>query len=372
MPTKRQNLIDLLAGRTPRWTPCSINLAQWYVHHRSRGTLPEELRQTRTHVDALKALGCDIFSRNCDSGFRERRDGFEAVTTIQPGPHGPRTIERLDTPHGSLRRVVEAQTEISTHYTVEDLVKDWSREGQAYLWQLQRTHYAWDRAVFDESQSQVGDEGIVLAGVGCTPLKRLHVDFGLDHACLFIVDQPDAAKTVCDIYWQRLWPVLQDMADDDRIHAACRMDNVDAPFYPPDLCELYWTPYVRQATELFVRRGKRLLVHACGQLHQLKQTFCDAQVHGLEGMAHPPIGNFTPADAHDMPEGFIFNGGFTVHEQVILPDDQLDDRYDAFFRNLKGYPYFIFGAACQTEINTPWPRIKRVVDLCREHGGRPE
>ena len=372
MPTRRQNLIDLLEGRTPQWTPCSINIGQWYTHQRAHGTLPEALRDTETHLDAMKVLGCDVFSRNSPSGFFGRPEGFEPVTTTQPGEQGPRRIEQIETPHGTLRRVVEEQTEISTSYVVEDLVKDWKRDGEAYLWQLERTRYGWDRDVFDQTQSQVGDDGVVLAGVGCTPLKRLHADFGLDFSCLFVMDEPDAAKTVCDTYWQSLWPVLEEMAGDDRIHAACMMDNVDAPFYPPDFCEDYWTPYVRQAADLFDQHGKRLMVHACGQLHQLKQTFRDAHVHGLEGMAHPPIGNFTPADARDMPDGFIFNGGFTPQEQVILRDDELHGFYEDFFRELAGYPQFIFAAACQTEINTPWSRIQRIVELCREYGGRPQ
>ena len=31
-------------------------------------------------------------------------------------------------------------------------------------------------------------------------------------ACLFIVDYPDEAQEVCDLYWSRLWPVIQEMA----------------------------------------------------------------------------------------------------------------------------------------------------------------
>ena len=81
MPTKKQNLTALLQGQAPQWTPCSINMGQWYWHHHRLGTLPQPLRRAETYFDAMKALGCDIFSRRGDGGLREEPQGFEVVET---------------------------------------------------------------------------------------------------------------------------------------------------------------------------------------------------------------------------------------------------------------------------------------------------
>ncbi len=371
MTTRRQNLLDLLHGNKPHWTPCSINFSQWFGHNRRAGTLPPELGPEPDHLQAMKLLGCDIFSRNFNGGVREEPQGFEEVRRTEPGVQGQRIIEQIDTPHGTLRRATEEQPAISTKYAAEDLVKDWQREGKAYLWQLERRQFRWDRQAFERTRTLIGDDGVLIVAVGCTPLKRLHIDFGLDHACLFVLDEPKAAKTICDLYWQRLWPVLVELAGDPRVDVACLMDNLDTPFFPPQLCEHYWTPYVRQAADLFEQHGKRLMVHACGKLRQLKQVLRDSHVHGLEGMPHPPIGDFSPADVRDLRPGFIYNAGFSAHEQVTKSDDQVRSFYESFFREVDGYPQFVFGAACQTAITTAWPRIRMVVELCRQYGGAP-
>lgn len=371
MLTRRQNLLNVLHGQKPAWTPCSINIWQWYAHHKNFGTLPGELAQTADQIDAMRVLGCDIFTRNAGGGTSRQREGVEVIKRQEPGSQGPRRIELVRTPHGELRAVAEDQAAMTSSYVVEDLVKDWSRDGKAYTWILERESYPWDEEAYAKLDQRIGDDGIAMAPVGQTPLKKLHIDFGLDYGSMFVMEEPEAAKACCDLYWSRLWPTLVKVAQSPLVHAACLMDNFDTPFYPPSLCELYWTPYVRQAAELFAANGKLLFVHACGKLKLSKPTFREAHIHGLEGMAHPPLGDFSPADAKDMPDYFIYNGGFTAQEQVIKSDEQVRSFYRSFFDELGDFPRLIFGAACQTAINTPWDRIQMVVELCRQYGGRP-
>lgn len=372
MITRRDNLIALLRGERPQWVPCAINFWQWYAHHKKNGTLPPELAGTSDYLDAMKAAGLDVCSRNIDGGVRSSHVACEPEKITEPGPLGPRRTTRFHTPHGTLTHVAEEQTSQSTGYEVEDLVKDWSRDGRAYLWLLEGTRYTWDRQAFARTDARVGDAGVVMVSLPGTPLKRLHIDFGLEHACLFALDEPEAAKTCCDLYWKNVLPLLHQIASDPAVHVGCMMDNVDAPFYSPTLASLYWTPYVREAADIFRSHGKRLMVHACGHLKHLMGVFRESGVHGLEGMAHPPLGDFTPSDARAMPEHFIYNGGFSAHEQVTRSDDEVCAFYNAYFRELDGLPRFIFASACQTTITTPWARIRLAIDLCRQHGGAPE
>lgn len=370
--TRKDNILAMLRGEKPRWVPCSINFNQWYQHHKKFNTLPAELAGTADYLDAMRVLGSDFFTRNVATGVRHDYEGVEITRTTEPGNEGPRNITTYHTPYGKLRSISETQTRLTTSYQVEDLVKDWDAEGKAYMWLLERMRVQWDRATAYRTIDRIGDDGIAMIALEFTPLKHLHVVFGLDHACLFAMDHPDESRAICDLYWQKLWPVIEEVAADDRVHAGILMGNIDTPFYPPHFCDLYFTPYVKQATDLFERKGKRLLAHACGQLRGLIRIFQESGLHGLEGMAHPPLGDFRPADAWTVRKGFIYNAGFTAHEQVHKSDDELRQFYDNFFRELAGYPSFVFAAACQTTPDTPWDRIKRVVALCREHGGHPE
>jgi hypothetical protein len=371
--TKRENLLRLLHGQKPAWIPCSLNIAQWYTNHANTGRpLPAELADAQSHTDAMRRLGCDHFRRD-PAGVLDHLEGAAWLTLTETGAMGPRTTDTLRTPHGTLSRLVEWQPLSTSAYSVEDPVKDWVRDRKAYRWMLERLTFSWDRDVFEQSRRLIGDDGVVMAMLPHTPLKRLHWDFGLDGACLFVMDYPEEAQEVCDLYWSRLWPVLREMAADPRVEVVCfASDNVDTPFYPPgEIVDRYWVRYVREATDLFHAQGKRVFVHACGKLHQLIPAFIAAGLDGLDGMAHPPFGDWTIEDAHAMPRGFVYDGGFSAREQVLMSDDEVKRFYADFFPRLRGLDSFVFAAACGTAITTPWERIKLAVELCRQYGGRP-
>ena len=371
--TKRENLQRVLRGQRPAWIPCSLNVGQWYLHHRNFGTLPAAVAEARDSIDVMRRLGCDLFIRN-PSGVLDRQEGAAWQTTTELGSLGPRTTDTLRTPHGTLSRLREEQTQYTASYAVEDLIKDWPQDRRAYFWMLERLTFSWDREIFNQTCRTIGDDGVVMASLPHTPLKRLHIDFGLDGACLFIMDHPAAAQEVCDLYWSRLWPVLVELAPDPSVEVVCfGADNVDAPFYPPgEMIDRYWVRYVREATDLFHAHGKRVLVHACGKLHRLMPAFVAAGLDGLDGMAHPPFGDWTVEDAFAMPKGFIYDGGFSAREQVLMTDDEVRRFYADLFPRLRELDSFVFAAACQTAITTPWERIVLAAELCRHYGGRPE
>ena len=368
--TKRENLLRLLRGDKPAWTPCSINLWQWFEHHRKFGMLPDPVAHATSRLDVMRHLGCDVFIRT-GVGMHPTHDGTPPRHDTEPGAMGPRRVTTIDTPHGTLRAISEEQTQFTSSYQVEDLVKDWGVDRRAVLWHEERTRFAFDPAKFDEADAAVGDDGVVLCSLPPTPLKHLHQVFGLDGACLFVLDAPDDARLICDLYWARLRPALETLAATPGVAAVCFEDNVDTPFYPPGVIERYWVPYVRDAVDLFAPRGVAVFVHACGKLHDLVPAFRAAGVTGLDGMPHPPLGDFTPADAEALGDRFIYDGGFGAHEQVTMSDEQFDRHYERFFADLAGRRGFVFAAACQTAITTKWDRIERVVRTARAYGGGP-
>ncbi len=368
--TKRENLRRVLAGEEPAWVPFAMNFAQWYQHHRRFGSLPPELRGCADYVAAMKVLGCDIFSRNIEGGFFERDTLLKAREVDETAPIGPRRTIVYETPYGRLRMIRQQQAALSTSYEEEHFVKDWARDGDAFRVLLEQRELDWDEAVFDALDRAVGDDGLVNVPAGCTPLKMLHHHFGLSYSCLFMVDHPAAAHALCECWWAKLRPVLERLARHPRVASVILMDNVDTPFYPPSLAREYWAPYVAEAATLMRAHGKPLFVHACGKLAGLRSVFAECRVSGLEGIAHPPLGDWTAAQAQACHPGFIFIGGFGAHEQEHMDDAALQ----AFYRDYLGQAQrrrFIFSASCQTSIHTPWERLLRVRDICREWGGSP-
>jgi hypothetical protein len=366
--TARENLKLVLAGREPAWVPFALNFAQWFKHHAHFGTLPAELSGCGDYIGAMKALDCDIFTRNVDGGVRVRDTRAQPRREVEQAATGPRTTVSYDTPYGTLARVDQAQTAMTASHHERYLVEDWQRDGDAFRWLLDQQQYDWDEQAFMRTDKRIGDDGILNVACGCSPLKMLHHNLGLDHTCLFVLDEPDAAGELCDLFWSKLRPVLLRLARHEQVESVILMDNIDVPFYPPALVERYWVPYVRDAAEIMRAFNKPLFVHACGKLRGLSAQYARTGVSGLEGISHPPLGDWPAAEAQRCHDRFIFIGGFGAHEQQEPDDARVCAFYEQYLAGTSRQR-FIFSSSCQTAVQTPWQRMLLVRDICRAWGG---
>lgn len=363
--TRRDNLLAVLRGEEPAWTPVSINCCQWFAHHRATGSLPPELAEG-DYLDALLLLDFDIFSRNHDGGYRTHCE-LPSEERVEDTPQGRRVTATRHTPHGDLVHVRQEQRAISTWHDERYPVDDWAGQRRAIWAELEHSTAWWDRDAFQQIRTRIGDAGVFLVPCGCTPLKQLHRLCGLEGACYAICDQAADVEAYAWAWWRRvLWPVLERLAGDPAVDAVILMDNVDAPFYPPTVAEWLWTPFVRAAVDLCAAHDTSLWVHACGQLAALRPAFAASGVAGLEGIAHPPLGDLDVALAHDIHPGFIYNGGFGAHEQTADSDAVLTRTITDLLTRARGQR-LIVASACNTAVETPLHRIRLARDLVRAH-----
>lgn len=368
--TAADNLRRVLKGEKPAWVPFAPNFDQWFGHHRKNGTLPAEIAGCQDYIAASMAMGFDIFSRNHDGGYREKDTGCNTEEQVEELGIGRRTAYLTPTPYGTLRCVLQEQRAITTVHVEEYPVKDWATDGAAFRYAFERTEFTWDEQPFVRTVQRIGNAGLAMLPLGGTPLKFLHQKFGLDGACLFVADYPDDAKALCDDYWARLRPLVVRAAEHPSVEVVILMDNIDTPFYPPDLARRYWAPYVADAVDIMRARGKYLFVHACGKLAGLAEVFAETRVSGLEGISHAPLGDWGPAPAVACHDRFVYFGGFTPMEQAFADDSQVREFYKKFLAAMPR-KRVIFGTSCNTEINTPWERILLMRDLVRAWGGCP-
>lgn len=359
----------MLHGESVDWTPVSINFAQWYGHHKKYESLPEEIRDL-SYIQAMKFLGCDIFSRNHPAGLREKRAGVEIQETESVTQMGRRVTSTFHTPKGKLISERQEQKEQSTWHDEVFLVKDWEEDGEAYRSLLESAKYEWDESVFESIQAEIGDDGIFNLPVWGSPLKRFHHDFGLEGTCYFLMDEPEQAKELAEIYWANLRPCLIRMSEHPEVHSIIIMDNLDTPFYPGSLTEEFWTPYVRDAAQIMKENGKSCWVHACGQLVGMLDEVKATRVTGLEGIAHPTLGDTHFSKYLELTGGMIYNGGFSAMEQRMETREELEKFYEDFFKDVVRNR-FMMASACNTSVFTPWERIKEVVEITRAWGGSP-
>ncbi|MFH1615812.1 MAG: hypothetical protein ABIG61_12115 [Planctomycetota bacterium] len=368
MISRKDNLRKVLRGEVPEWVPFSINFAQWYQHHKTFDILPGELKGTADYIDAMKVLQCDIFSRNVDGGVREtEKEGIHS-TIEKKKPGGIQYRHIYQTPYGQLQWVFESQEALTTGHVSEYMVKDWSRERDAFLWLMENQDISWDVGAFEQTNNKIDDDGILMVPVGRTPLKFMHTMYGLDGTCFFITDHYKDAKYVADMFWGKVIAAVRQIADHPETEAAILMDNIDTPFYPPVYCRDFWRPYVKEAAEIMHEKGKVLFVHACGKLAGLKGEYVAAEVDGLEGISAPPLGDWPYPEAKKCHPKFIVNGGFSAHEQEAEDRQRLRAYYEDIFEKMRPFDRWIFAASCQTAIHTTWEQIKFVRDMVRELG----
>ena len=236
--TKRENLLRLLRGEEPEWVPVSLNCSQWFGHHQREDSLPSELKGL-DYIGALKALDFDIFSRNHDGGIVGTRPNVREEVIKTETPLGQKVVTHLHTTAGTLTQERQEQRAQSTWHDDAFFVKDWNEDGEAFTAYVEDTTMHWDEKVFEKIDAAIEDDGVFNLPVWGSPLKFFHWNFGLEGSCYFVMDEPEDAKRLADLYWEGLRSQLERMAKHPRVQSIIIMDNLDTPFYPPELAKTF-------------------------------------------------------------------------------------------------------------------------------------
>ena len=372
MLTRRENLLRALRGDRPQWAPCAMDLWGWTARRRARGALPAEVANARDGLDVMRFLENDLLVCDTRAGIAPRGEGLSRIREQMEHSGRPQTIMTFDTPYGALQEVAELWPDACAPATVAWMVADWPAQRKAYLALLENERFSWRPTAFARLNERIGDDGVALAPVGVSPLRRFYMDLGPVYACVVATDYPEDARTACDTYWQRLWPALEEAAASPDVDVCVFPDELDASSYPLTFCRRYWTPYVARAAALFASSGKRLFVRTRGSVLPLAGEVAAAGVHGLQGVSHAPAGDFRFKDMSEFGTGLTVVGGFSAYEQFNKTDEEVRAFYEGFFREARKHGAFVFGPAGDIPPSVPWDRIRLACRVCRELGGAPE
>lgn len=366
--TGRERVLAMLRGEKPDRVPFCPNIGQWFDFHRHRGTLPEELQGCRDELEAMLALGCDIFSRRLCHPIRTVERPEEVIT--QDLGNGWRCTE-IHTPVGTLTQLTKFEEGSWTTYTHEHFLKDFHRDFPVLRFILERTRWAFDEEAFRRAEARVGEAGVVMVPFFQSPIKLLHNWAGQEAASYFLMDHPNECRELFQVFTAKVLEVARQAANSSAL-VFCTMDNLDTPFHSPPLFREFALPFYQALAEVFHARGKWLFSHACGRLWGLRGLIAEAGLDGLEAIPHPPLGDLPLPEAKRIHPRFIVNGGITVHEaEVFTPDAR--ERIFAYVRRLFAdmapLERFLFSTACNTSLRTPWANLLHFRDACWEWGG---
>lgn len=333
----------VLKRQLPDRVPFSPNIGQWFEFHKCNGTLPEELQNCQDELDAMLALGCDIFSRRLGSFIKTVRHEHETETKSSGDGWTQTTIK---TPVGSVSKLEKFERESWTSYEHEHFIKDFERDFPVLQFIVERSEWAFDEEVFNKVDDRVGDNGVVMVAFFQSPIKLLHNWAGQEAATFFMLDYPNECRSLFEVFTAKVTEVAKQAARSSA-QIFCTMDNLDSLFHSPSLFRQFALPFYQTLAEIFHAERKWLFSHACGRLLALKELIAEAGLDGCEGIPHPPIGDLPLPEAKRIHEGFITIGGMTAHETEISGDDACDRIFayvQNFFAQMQPLDRFIFSS----------------------------
>ncbi len=327
--TGRERIMAVLKCQFPDRVPFSPNIGQWFDFHKNNGTLPEELQNCKDELDAMLALGCDIFSRRLGNFVKTVHYEHETVTESL-GDGWTRTT--IKTPVGSVSDLNKFERGSWTTYTHEHFVKDFERDFPVLKFVIEHSDWAFDSEAFRKVDERVGDAGIVMVPFFQSPIKLLHNWAGQEAATFFMLDYTKECQSLFEVFTAKVVEVAKQAAKSPA-QVFCTMDNLDSLFHSPILFRQFALPFYQTLAEIFHSEGKWLFSHACGRLWALRELIAEAGLDGLEGIPHPTIGDLPLPEAKKIHQRFIVNGGMTAHETEINTPDARDLIF-AYVRNL--------------------------------------
>ncbi|HJN30239.1 MAG TPA: uroporphyrinogen decarboxylase family protein [Candidatus Latescibacteria bacterium] len=206
---------------------------------------------------------------------------------------GDETITRIQTPSGSLVQRYR-RTDI-TGCMVEFPCKD-AQDVEAYL-AIPFVAAVPQVETFRERRTEVGDEALLLAGIGdaiCLPATILSPE----DMCLLSIDAPDLLRRCVQVAHERLM---------DFVDLACRA-GVDAfrivggeyatEQLGPAGFENFVRPWDTELVSLIHDHGALAYYHNHGYVDSYLETFADLDIDFLDPLEVPPYGNVDLGDAH--------------------------------------------------------------------------
>jgi hypothetical protein len=385
--TGRERILAAFRGESGDFVPFAPNIYQWFYYHLANRQLPAQIAHAQHPFEVLRHLGAEILAR-WDTQLATREiytageflevysgetgEDTRLVTSFNRYPPRKNRCERkFVSPYGTLTQTWAYTKEAGADFELKYWWKSWD-EYPAVRFMLESLEYTFEAAEFRRWVDRVGADGVVMLHLTESPLKRFHWLAGPENASLFILDHPEEMQTLGRIHEKKALALLESVVDNPDTEVFVALDDLDSVFYPPYFYEEYCHGFFSQAAEIIHRRGKFLVVHACGHNRVLLPLVGKSGVDCLEGITPPPLGDVELPEARKLAgtENFTVNGGMDAPHQEITTDAeaQLHEYTRQLFESMRDKRHFIFASSCNTSHLAPWNNLIYFRDAAREYG----
>lgn len=149
----------------------------------------------------------------------------------------------------------------------------------------------------EERLRAVGDRGIVITGMGISPLMSLiqHL-VGPENTYYFLADYPDEMEELIGVMHQERLRYLKSLLASCPFDYVCSVENTSTTLLSPAVFERYCWQHLSDYGRLITGAGKHQVLHMCGKLKDLLPKIDELPAQSIEAYTAPPVGNTTIAD----------------------------------------------------------------------------
>lgn len=376
-PTRKSQVLRVLARQRPDRFVYAPNYWQWFSHQLNHSLLPPELAHCRTQLDFIQHLGLDVFSRNVYSdqqhgwigGLSEEIwEGVEVREQVQADGRDRVFTKTYVTRRGTLterlRYVFAESTLVQEVFTL-----DGAADPLGALEELLRArHWRFRPERYDEEQARVGEDGLVVAGELWSPLKALHFLAGAVNATYLIADDEPRVRELLQSHEDAHLDLVRQIAEAG-VPAMMSMDNLDTAFHPPAYVEAFSASFYEKASRIAHEHGSTFFIHACGRQRANLKLIDSLGVDGLEGVAFPPLGDVQLEDVMNLTsDRFIVTGGISAMEtEKFQSFGEVRQYLENLYSRMRPFAHrFMLAASCNTSTCTPLRTLQWFRDAHRE------
>lgn len=331
------------------------DLTLWYSWHQSRGTLPDKW-QSYSLPEVARALHAPVWL--AARPWRIETPGVEVVTIEENG----KRVIRTETSRG----VLEARWTLMGHngdwWQTEYPVKT-KQDLAAALELVESRSYVVDASKLDYLEPMVGDDGVLAIEIPRRPYSDvLHELLGWSEG-LLLLSEP-ALEEIIAILESKLQDLVRAVAALPG-QLVLAPDNLDGQFIPPPAFKAHLADSYRLTAQALHQQGKYLVVHVGGPIRHLLAPLAEAGVDGVEGIAGPPQGDVTLAQAREIAgPGLTLWGGISQDFLLDMHDrGEFETAVLGAAQEVRGDPRAILGIADRVPVDAELDRLEAIPAL---------
>jgi len=271
--TPKERILAVLRKDTPDMIPWSF-----YANLIPRGEIEREARNRGCGIILWKPAW-RIEMRNIEISVKESWDH-----------EGTRIITRTyHTPVGSISEKVKEDPGYHSKWIVEYPIKK-PQDYKIIRYIIENTYYYEDYDSFKDAQEDLGEDGIIFASVGPSPLQKLiHELVGIEKFFLDFYDYPKQVEELIELLEMQQDKIFC-IAADSPAKIIYSDDSITGNITEPRLFKKYCLPFYNKQAQLLHQKNKTYGVHMDGKLKCLKNLIKDTKIDLIDSFTLPEQG----------------------------------------------------------------------------------